>query len=219
MPGYTTRQQVVRIAGHDYRIRALSDRQQFADPDGHAERLGISSAQWCLFGQVWPSGRLLAETMGGFDIAGKRILEIGCGLGLASLVLQRRGADIVASDLHPLAEPFLAYNAALNALPAVVYRQLRWDVPLPALGQFDLVIGSDVLYERDHAAQLAALLLRHTHAGSEVLITDPGRGNSAPFTRALAMQGFDVTEERGAMDASDTAPYRGRLLHYRHRLS
>ena len=214
MPGYTIRQQVVRLGGHDYRIRALSDRQQFADPDGHAERLGISSAQWCLFGQVWPSGRLLAEAMSRFDINGKRILEIGCGLGLASLVLQRRGADIVASDIHPLAEPFLAYNAAYNALPAVPYRQLSWSIPLPALGHFDLVIGSDVLYERDHAAQLVAVLDRHTHAGSEVLITDPGRGNSALFTRALAARGFSVTEERCPMDAADLPPYRGRLLHY-----
>lgn len=215
MPGYATHQQTLRLGGHDYRIRALSDRQQFADPDGHAERLGISSAQWCLFGQVWPSGRLLAEAMSRFDVEGKRILEIGCGLGLASLVLQRRGADVVASDIHPLAEPFLSYNAALNALPAVSYRQLRWDVPLPALGCFDVIIGSDILYERTHADLLAALVHRHANPAAEVLVTDPGRGNSAPFTRALAAQGFMVTEERGAMDCDDAPPWRGRLLHYR----
>jgi predicted nicotinamide N-methyase len=215
MPGYTTRQQRLRLGGHDYRIRSLSDHQQFSDPDGRAERLGISSAQWCLFGQVWPAGRLLANAMGGFDIAGKRILEIGCGLGLASLVLQRRGADVIASDMHPLAEPFRAYNSALTALPSVAYRKLRWGVPLPTLGLFDLVIGSDVLYERDHAEMLASLIGRHTHAVAEVLITDPGRGNSAPFSRALALQGFEVSEERGPMDDDDIPPFRGRLLHYR----
>lgn len=94
----------------------LSDRQQFADPDGHGERLGISSAQWCLLGQ------LLAQAMTHADIAGKRVLEIGCGIGLASLVLQRRGAIVVASDMHPQTEPFLAYNAARNDLPALHYR-------------------------------------------------------------------------------------------------
>jgi len=103
MPGYTTRRLTVRLGGHDYRIRALSDRQQFADPTGAAERAGISSALWCLFGQVWPAGRVLAEAMCSFDIAGKRILELGCGLGLSSLVLQRRHADVTASDHHPLA--------------------------------------------------------------------------------------------------------------------
>src|SRR3546814_5333511 len=114
MPGYDTHTRTLRLGGLDYRIRSLADLQQFADPDNHAQLLGISSAQWSLFGHVWPAGRLLAEAMATPDVAGKRILELGCGLGLASLVLRRRGADVVASDYHPLAETFLAYNAALH---------------------------------------------------------------------------------------------------------
>lgn len=215
MPGYSTFIQTVRLGDFDYRIRSLSDLQQFADPDHNAARIGISSAQWSLFGHVWPSGRLLAEAMATHDVAGKRILELGCGLGLASLVLRRRGADIVASDYHPLAETFLAYNSALNELPAVPYRTLRWDLPNKTLGHFDLIIGSDVLYERGHAERLSALLPRHTHPVSEVLITDPGRGNSAPFTRALLVQGYAMNEQRSRMNANDVAPYRGRLLRYR----
>ena len=216
VPGYATRQLLVPVGGISYRLRVLSDRQQFADPDVHSQRLGISSAQWCLFGQLWPSGRLLAQAMSRADIAGKRILEIGCGIGLASLVLQRRGADIVATDMHPLAEPFLAYNAALNALPAVHYRQMRWDQPLPTLGDFDMIIASDVLYERNHADLLSSVVARHARGNAEVLVTDPGRGNSAPFTRLMIAQGFDHSENRCAMDDADTAQ-RGRMLHYRRR--
>ena len=215
MTGYMTRMVTVRLGGRDYQIRALSDRQQFADHDGAAERAGISSALWSLFGQVWPSGRVLAETMSGFEIEGKRILEVGCGLGLSSLVLRQRGADITASDHHPLAESFLAFNAALNELATITYRDLPWAVPDPTLGRFDLIIGSDILYERDHASLLAALVTRHAEADAQILITDPGRGNSAPFTRALAEQGYAVTEQRSRFDETDTAPFRGRLLSYR----
>ncbi len=215
MPGYLTRHQRIRVGGLDYEIRSLSDKQQFADPDGRAERLGISSAQWSLFGQVWPVGLLLANAMSTFDIEGKRILEIGCGLGLASLVLQRRGADVIASDIHPLAEPFLAYNSALNALPSVPYRKLRWGVPLPTLGQFDLLIAADVLYERTHADLLAALVARHAKPEAEVVFSDPGRGYSAAFSRALALQGFEVRESRGPLGEDDVPPFRGRLLHFR----
>ncbi len=214
MPGYDTHIRTLKFGGLDFRIRSLVDLQQFADPDHIAQRSGISSAQWSMFGHVWPAGRLLAETMSSWDVAGKRILEIGCGLGLASLVLRLRGADIVASDHHPLAEPFLAYNAALNDLPAVPYRTLQWDVPHATLGRFDLVIGSDVLYERDQAERLAALLERHTNPSSEVLITDPGRGNSALFTRTLQAQGYAMSERRGRMDEQDVEPFRGRLLCY-----
>jgi predicted nicotinamide N-methyase len=214
MPGYTTRNIVVPVGGHAYTLRVLSDRQQFADPDGHGERLGISSAQWSLFGQLWPSGRLLAQAMSRAEIVGKRVLEIGCGIGLPSLVLQRRGAIVVASDMHPLAESFLAYNAALNGLPALHYRQLRWDHPLPALGEFDMLIASDVLYERGHAELLALVVRRHARPQCEMVITDPGRGHSARLTRLLAEQGFAVTEARCAMDDDDLHA-RGRLLHYR----
>jgi predicted nicotinamide N-methyase len=215
MPGYRTRQLIVRLGGHDYRIRALSDLQQFADPHRFAERLGISSAQWSLFGQVWPSGRVLAEAMSSFEIAGKRILEIGCGLGLSSLVLQRRLANITATDQHPLASSFLAHNSHLNGLPAIAYCDLHWATPNVALGRFDLLIGSDILYERDHIELLAAVLSRHALPHAEIVFTDPGRGNSAPFTRALAIQGYTVTEKRSRFNEKDTPPFRGQLLTYR----
>lgn len=215
MPGYTTRELVVRLGGHDYHIRALSDLQQFADPHQLADRIGISSALWSLFGQVWPAGRVLAEAMSTHDIVGKRILELGCGLGLSSLVLQQRHADITASDHHPLAEPFLRHNAAQNQLAAIGYCDLRWEIPDAVLGRFDLIIGSDILYESGHADLLAAMVRRHALPDAEVLITDPGRGNSAPFTRALADQGFTVVELRSRFDAADVAPFRGRLLSYR----
>ena len=214
MPGYAVRETEHAIGGHRYRLRVLSDTQQFADPDGHSARIGISSAQWSLFGQVWTAGRLLAQAMHRFDIEGKRILELGCGIGLASLVLQRRGADVVASDAHPLAEVFLAYNAALNELPALHYRHLRWDMPLDTLGLFDAVIASDVLYERGHAELIAVVVGRHARPDAEVLVTDPGRGNSARFNRLLEAQGFSVQSTHCPMDDADPPPHRGRLLHY-----
>jgi len=214
MPGYATRILTIPVNGHDFRIRALSDLQQFADPTGRAERAGIHSSLWSLFGQVWPAGRVLAETMSRHDVSGKRILELGCGLGLSSLVLARRGANVVASDHHPLAESFLAYNAGLNDLPAVHYRDLPWELPDASLGRFDLIIGSDVLYERGHGVQIAAMMERHAKPTADLLLTDPGRGNLGGFSRAMALQGYEVHEEGGFGDDESSSPGRGRLLRY-----
>lgn len=215
MPGYSTRRVELRFGGQPFHIRALSDTQQFADPHGLAERAGISSALWSLFGQVWPSGRVLAQAMSTIEITGKRILELGCGLALSSLVLHRRGADVLASDHHPLAPVFLARNASLNGMTQPKYIDLPWAVANTTLGRFDLIIGSDVLYERDHAALLAAMIVRHATPSGSVIITDPGRGNSGPLTTALARQGYEVVELRSPFDDSDLPPYRGRLLSYR----
>lgn len=197
MTGYSARIIDVDVLGEPFRLRVLSDRQQYADPDGDAERAGISCAQWPLFGQLWPAGQRLAEAMQGIDLSGKRILELGCGIGLASLVLQRRGAEVLASDMHPLAETFLAYNAALNGLPAVHYRRLDWTRQAPALGHFDLIIASDVLYERGQAEALAGMILHYAAADADVLVTDNGRGYAPSLQRELAARGF-VRQPHGA---------------------
>ena len=84
-------------------------------------------------------------------IAGKRILEIGCGVGLASLVLNHRGADITATDYHPEANNFLKKNTHLNEDPDISFIRTGWEDLSPnTLGFFDLLIGSDLLYERNN---------------------------------------------------------------------
>jgi predicted nicotinamide N-methyase len=214
-PGYLTRHLSLILGGDQYRLRVLRDLQQFSDPEGSAERAGISSSLWPLFGNIWPAGRVLAETMSKFEVSGKRILELGCGLGLSSLVLQRRHADITASDHHPLARSFLAYNAALNALPEIVYRDLPWEGDDVALGRFDLIIGSDVLYQRDHASLLAGVMKRHARRECEVVIADSGRGNANTLSRELIGDGYSVSAERCRFEAEESPPFRGRVLSYR----
>src|ERR1700712_2770949 len=164
MPGYLTKQQNIAVAGvEDLIIRSLLDLQQFSDPAGDAERIGISSAMWPLFGMLWPSGAHLAARLALRPVLiGERILEIGCGLALASLVGHRRGADVTASDVHPLPGALLAGNLRLNHLPPMKYLHGNWAVPdatdvLPlrvVTGCYDLIMGSDLLYERDANAAL-----------------------------------------------------------------
>lgn len=193
----------VRVGGNDYRLRALLDKRQYADVDGSAERAGISLASWPLFGMLWPAGIALAQASASLDIAGKRILEVGCGLALPSLVLKRRGADITASDYHPSAEEFLRFNAEANGLPPIAFRQAAWaDADL---GLFDLIIGADVLYERGQPEQLSAFISRHAALGADVVISDPGRRQIGKFRKLMA--DFTCSETH--------IPPKGRLLFFR----
>ncbi|KQW45387.1 MULTISPECIES: methyltransferase [unclassified Roseateles] len=223
MPGYQVKVQTLAIAGAaDLQIRSLLDHQQFADRAGAAEALGISSAQWPLFGQVWPSGLHLAAAMAVRALPdGERILEIGCGLALASLVCHRRGAEVTASDSHPLAGVFLLENLRLNELAPMRYCHGDWsesaviaDGGAPRLqGRFDLIIGSDVLYERDDGGALAAFIERHALSRCELLIVDPNRGNRAAFGRRMAGLGFEFSETLLSAEAG-RPEYRGRLMRF-----
>jgi 2-polyprenyl-3-methyl-5-hydroxy-6-metoxy-1,4-benzoquinol methylase len=216
MPGYEVKFQRVAVADGAYLdIRSLLDRQQYSDPLGEAAAAGISPACWPLFGQLWPSAQKLADLMQVWNLDGRRILEIGCGLGLASLVIHRRHGNITASDCHPLTDSFLQANLLLNLLPQLRYATGNWARENPALGRFDLIIGSDVLYERSQPEQLAAFLECHAAARAEILIIDPNRGNRSAFNREMAALGFELEETLINAPLNDGSPYRGRLLQYR----
>jgi 2-polyprenyl-3-methyl-5-hydroxy-6-metoxy-1,4-benzoquinol methylase len=216
MPGYEVKLQQVAIAGGDgLEIRSLLDRQQFSDPFGLAAAAGISPASWPLFGQVWPSAQKLADIMQTRALGSRRILEIGCGLGLASLVIHRRLGNITASDCHPLVESFLLANLRLNQLPAMKYQTGNWTRINPGLGEFDLIIGSDVLYERGQPELLAAFIALHAAPDAEILIIDPNRENRGEFNRRMVMLGYSISETLLAAPLDDGASYRGRLLRYR----
>lgn len=216
MPGYQVTFQSVAIAGAaGLEIRSLLDRQQYCDPVGAAEAAGISPASWPLFGQLWPSAQKLADLMQVWEFGNRRVLEIGCGLALSSLVIHRRQGDITASDCHPLTETFLRANLDLNHLPPLNYLTGNWGRTNPLLGEFDLIIGSDVLYERSHPEQLAAFIQCHAAPHAEVVIIDPNRGNRSGFHREMARLGYTLHETPIDAPLDDGSPYRGRCLHYR----
>ena len=210
---YLLKYETVSGSGEDLQLRSLLDRQQFHDPLGEAEREGISSSAWPIFGLLWPSGRVLAHAMLSFELEGKRILELGCGLALASLVVHRRGGDVTASDCHPLAAAFLLENLKLNHLPAMKYQTGNWSRANPLLGRFDLIIGSDVLYDRGQPEVLSQFIELHALPHTEVLIVDPDRGNRASFNRKMDTLGYSRTETRIA-ELPDGGSYKGRLLQY-----
>ena len=214
-PGYQVKHETIHGTGADWQMRSLLDRQQFHDPLGDAERAGISSAAWPLFGMLWPSGRVLAHAMLSFELEGKRILELGCGLALASLVVHRLGGDISASDCHPLTESFLKENLRLNHLPPMKYQTGNWGVAAADIGRFDLIIGSDVLYDRGQPKVLSAFIDLHSCAVVEVIIVDPNRGNISGFSRSMADLGYSHGQTRVTQLPGGAGAYKGHLHQYR----
>ena len=218
MPGYQVKTETITLGGTDWHIRCLLDDQQYTDPRHAAADIGLPSAGWSHFGQVWPSSRVLALAMLTHPLAGLRVLEIGAGLALASLVMHRRGADVTVSDWHPLTEDFLRHNLVLNGLGPMPYQAGNWESVAAtdnhALGLFDLIVGSDLLYERQQPAQLAAFIHRHAAVGAQIVIVDPDRGNRAAFGRDMGLLGFVLTMQAAERQLEDGTAYKGRFLRF-----
>jgi predicted nicotinamide N-methyase len=208
------RYQTLEFGGTDIHLRTLRDNQEFSDADGIAERLGISSASWPLFGVLWPSGQILAQHMLGFEIGNKRMLEVGCGVGLASHLLNHRKANITATDYHPDAEEFMLENTKLNQSANIPFVRTGWGDEKSSLGEFDVIIGSDILYESEHVSLLAHFLQQHAAAHCEIILVDPGRGHHAKFSRRMQSFGFIHTQTKPANEAENTLPFSGQVLFF-----
>jgi predicted nicotinamide N-methyase len=138
--------------------------------------------------ELWPAGLALARALPRLD--GKRVLDLGCGLGVPGLVAAARGALVTAVDWAADAIALLADNAARNHL-ALELVQADWRA---FSGDFDLVLAADLLYERRNADALLEVL---PALAPEVLLAEPGRPPAAEFfARACRQWRIEEISER-----------------------
>ena len=143
------REETLRVGGIELRLlrpaapEELLDEQAFADDE--------FLPYWA---ELWPAALAVADALPE-RLAGLRVVELGCGLGVPSLVAAARGAAVVATDWAADAVALLAENAERNGLRLrVEVRDWRepWDE------RFDLAVAADVLYEHRNVEPLARLL-------------------------------------------------------------
>jgi predicted nicotinamide N-methyase len=166
------------VGVHGRELRLLRPRDKEALLDEHAFEQEEFLPYWA---ELWPSALALARAMARSALGGRRVVELGCGLGLPSIVAALGGARVLAVDWSPAAIEVAVQNAARNRV-RIETLVCSWAAPEPivARGPFDLVLASDVLYE---ARDVEPLLHVLDALGTEAWIADPGR---APAERFLA---------------------------------
>jgi predicted nicotinamide N-methyase len=129
--------------------------------------------------ELWPSAVALAQEVARLELDGVRVVELGCGLGLPSIVAALGGAHVLATDWSPDAVEVAARNAERNGAELET-ALAAWGGASVLVGAapWDLVLGADLLYERRNVDQLLALLPR---LGDDVLLTEPGRPFESTF--------------------------------------
>ncbi|HEX2373136.1 MAG TPA: methyltransferase domain-containing protein [Actinomycetota bacterium] len=190
-------EETVRLPGRAVRMLRPRDGdaildELLAEDDPDEDRLPF----WA---QLWPSGTTLAQAIASRPLTGRRVLELGCGLGLVAVTAALAGATVLAVDRSPEAISFAAVNAARNGVtlqtavaafaePERLLREAPWD----------LVLAADVLYEQRNVPVLLWLLPRLVDPTGEVWLADPGRAMLARF-----LAGVDATGWRREQVASD----------------
>jgi predicted nicotinamide N-methyase len=172
-------EEVVPLRGRDLRLLRPRDAEALLDEEAFEREEFLP--YWA---ELWPSSLALAHAIGGRALRGARTLELGCGLGLASIAAALAGGRVLATDWSPGAVAMTETNAERNGawLETLV---CSWTSPEPLIERapWDLIIGSDLLYEQRNVDVLLDLLPR---LGDDVLLADPGR---KPAERFLAAAG------------------------------
>ena len=160
-------EEVVALREGEIALARPRDSEALIDEDAFAADEALP--YWA---ELWPSGLELARRLSGRALRGARVVELGCGLGLPSLVAAGCGGRVLATDWSAAALRLLERNAAANGL---ALRTLRVDWARPSelleLAPFDLVLAADVCYERRNTA---APTRAHAQTGPRSLAGRPG---------------------------------------------
>ncbi|KWT67390.1 hypothetical protein APY04_1955 [Hyphomicrobium sulfonivorans] len=176
------------IGGRTWNVHAAED---------HASLLAVSDDFVAFpFGLLlWESACALAQALtedkDGF--AGQSVLELGAGVGLPGIVARHLDADPVRQTDHiSQALELCRLNAAANGVSGIELALANWDAWNDSRS-YDLIIGSDVIYERQAHAPLAAILERNLAPDGRALFADPGRQDTPLFRQQMIERGWQVS--------------------------
>ncbi|MBM3545793.1 MAG: methyltransferase [Alphaproteobacteria bacterium] len=135
------------------------------------EKAGLPPPYWAF---AWPGGQAVARHV--LDnprlVAGRRVLDLAAGCGIAAVAAAKVGAKASASEIDRFALAAIALNAALNHVEVTpIDRDVLDDPP----GDWDTVLAGDLCYERPMADRVASWVRAQARAGVTVFMGDPGR--------------------------------------------
>lgn len=182
------------IAGVRLRLTIPADPDQLLDAHVAAIECAEVQAQaerpdpyWAA---LWSAARPTAEAVVRARWpAGATALELGCGVGLVGLAALARGLHVTFSDHTPQAIRIALENARRNGYTDARSQVIDWHSPPRA--SFDIILASDVLYQRENHASLVYAIERLLAPHGVCWIGDPGRCIVSDFL-LTASRSFDI---------------------------
>lgn len=174
------------------RVRNLDDMVDQVSDDMFAEDERLP--YWA---ELWPSAIALSRYLNRHEelIRGKTVLELGCGLGLTSLVLQSlQPSRLVITDYEQAALQAAQVHFKLNNLPQPEALLVDWRRP-QLEDRFQRIVASDVVYEERFFRPLVRLFKNLFEANGLIILAEPNRPVARAFFSELAESGFVMEQQ------------------------
>ena len=192
------------IGGRDWTIRAVENQDALLEGNVDYDRFPFGLLLW---ESAVGLARHLAERPE--QMRGKRVLELGAGVGMAGMVAQWLGARVWQTDHQPDALALAQVNAANNGVGTMRQFLADWRLWNHST-QYQVLLGADILYERAMRPHLAAVFAAALEPGGTLLLADPGREPAAEAITELRSAGwrFEVATQSVLLTGAgrDTRP-------------
>lgn len=196
--GYAARTEDVRLGDLHLEMLTVDHLENLVDAGALLREDNVPEPPY--WAHLWTGSRVLAELVASeIDCRGRRVIDIGCGLGLAGIAAARRGGRVLLADYVFDAMRFAQANVRLNHCDAAV---AVIDLCRPALsGKFDLCLAADITYDPKLQVALAEFLAQHLSENGEAWCVESVRTTDRGFDRACQALGLQTVEtERSAID-------------------
>jgi len=184
-PAFATRARDLVVGGRSIRVLEVRD------VDAALEHAVAGDGPAPYGAVLWGSGVALAEAIVSRELAGRRVVDVGVGVGATALLAATLGAEVIALDHDELALSLVS-RAAEDAGLRVDPRRfdLMSDEPLPTA---ELYLFADLLYEPELAVRTAERVLEARGHGGRVLLADPDRSGRPRFLARLEAAGVPAS--------------------------
>lgn len=203
----------IRVGEHRLQILQLVDLEKYIDRLVEEPGSKIELPFWA---KIWPASILLSYYLTSLtpEPDRKKVIELGCGIGLAGLFAASRGFNVILSDYNLDALIFSKINILKNSLQdrAAV---LQVDFTRNRLNQkFDYIIGSEIFCPESGNRSLVKFLLNHLNnkSSSEVFLAADYKRKARKFFQA-ANNEFHITQKNiGYKEKDDLQDQKERFL-------
>lgn len=144
-----------------------------------------NSKPFPFWARIWPSAYALASFIDANPeiIAGKKVWEIGAGLGLPSLLAAKLAKKITLSDIDSGGISYFHKSLILNKLQGCIYN--FDDFITCTWPDFDVCIASDINYKEENFEPTILFVEDILRKDKKLILSTPQRLHSNPFIAQL----------------------------------
>lgn len=185
----------LKISEKELRLLKIADLAEFlGDKDPFA-----NVSEFPFWVRLWDSAMVLAYVLGSQkDVAGKRLLELGAGLGAPGLAAAAAGYEVTISDYEDIIMDFQRVSAAASGLEGIDFIHLDWLNP-PALSPFDVLVGAEIFFREEFFSPLLNIFKQYLKKDGMIFLAHDATRQSLYKFLEIAQKDFDISFKKQSL--------------------